>query len=48
MKTPEQSQQRRSDIFIVNFKHVQHLFPVFLLLTLGMYLFSWLDKYDTA
>ena len=38
MKTSEQSQWRRSDVFIVNFEHISHLVLVFLLLTLNMQL----------
>ena len=36
IKTPEQRrlERRRSDIFIVNFKHISHPVLVFLLLTL--------------
>ena len=33
---PAQRQWRRSGIFIVNFEHISHLVPVFLLLTLNM------------
>ena len=36
IKTPEQRQRRRSDVFIVNFEHILHLVLVFLLLTLNM------------
>ena len=32
IKTPERRQWRRSDVFIVNFEHISHLFLVFLLL----------------
>ena len=32
-KKTEQSQSRRSVVFIVNFKHISHLFSVFLVLT---------------
>ena len=35
MKTPEQCQWLPSDVFIVNFEHISHLFVVFLLLTLN-------------
>ena len=38
IKTPEQRQLRRSDVFIVNFEHISHLALVFLLLTLNKYL----------
>ena len=31
---------RRPDVFIINFEHILHLFVVFLLLTLIMYLLS--------
>ena len=34
-KTPERRHCRRSRVFIVNFKHISHLFLVFLLLTLN-------------
>ena len=34
--TPERYQWRRSDVFIVNFKHISHLVLVFLLLTLSI------------
>ena len=37
-KTPERRQQRRSDVFIVNFEHISHLAVVFLLYTLNMQL----------
>ena len=36
IKTPEQRQLRRSDIFIVNFEHISHIVLVFLLSTLNM------------
>ena len=36
IKIPERRQWRRSGIFIVNFEHISHLVPVFLLLTLNM------------
>ena len=35
VKTPDSCQWYRSDIFIVNFEHISHLFRVFLLLTLN-------------
>ena len=35
IKKPEGRQWRRSDIFIVNFEHISHLFLEFLLLTLN-------------
>ena len=35
IKTPER-RRRRSGVFIVNFKRISHLAPVFLLLTLNM------------
>ena len=35
VKDPK-TQWRRSDVFIVNFEHIQHLALVFLLLTLDM------------
>ena len=38
IKTPEQRQWCRSDVFIVNFEHISHLVRVFLLLTLDMQL----------
>ena len=34
VKTPER-RQRRSDVFIVNFEHISHLFLVFLLFNLN-------------
>ena len=40
IKTPERSQWSRSGVFIVNFEHISHLFLVFLLWTLSMYLFA--------
>ena len=36
INTPEWRQQRRSDVFIVNFEHFSHLILVFLLLTLSI------------
>ena len=35
IKTPERRHWRRSDVFIVNFEHISHLFLVFLLFTLN-------------
>ena len=35
IKTPERSQWRRFVVFVANFKHIPHLFLVFLLLTLN-------------
>ena len=35
IKTLEQRYWRRSEVFIVNFEHISHLFLVFLLLTLS-------------
>ena len=35
IKIPERCQWRRSGIFIVNFEHISHVVPVFLLLTLS-------------
>ena len=35
IKAPERRQLRCSDVFIVNFEHILHLFLVFLLLTLN-------------
>ena len=37
--TPEQRQSSRSNVFIVNFEHILHIFLVFLLLILSKYLF---------
>ena len=37
IKTPEQRQWRRSDVFIGNFEHISHLVLVFLLLTMDMF-----------
>ena len=36
IKSPERRQWRRSDVFIVNFEHISHLFLVFLLSVLNM------------
>ena len=36
MKTPERRQWCHSGVFIVNSKHISHLFLVFVLLTLNM------------
>ena len=41
IKTPERSQLRHSGVFIVNFKHILHLFLVFPLLTLKQVNVSW-------
>ena len=38
INTPERRHWRRSGVFIVNFEHISHLVPVFLLLTLNMQL----------
>ena len=35
MKTPEQRNWRRSDVFIVNFEHILHLFLLFPSLSLN-------------
>ena len=40
VKIPEQHQWRRSGIFIVNFEHISHLVPEFLLLTLSRYILA--------
>ena len=40
IKTPERRHWRRSGVFIVNFKHMSHLFLEFLLLTLNKYMFA--------
>ena len=40
IKSPEQHYWRRSGAFFVNFKHIWHLFLVFLLLTLNMQLLA--------
>ena len=40
IETPEQYQWRRSGIFIVNFKHISHLFLEFLLSTLNRKMFA--------
>ena len=40
IKTPERRQGRRSGVFVVSFEHISHLFVVFPLLTLSMYLFA--------
>ena len=39
-KTPERHHWLPSGVFIVNFEHVSHLFLVFLLLPLSMYLWA--------
>ena len=44
-KTPERRHCRRSRVFIVNFKHISHLFLVFLLLTLNRLM---LAEYSTV
>ena len=36
IKTPKRRQWRRYGVFVVNFEHISHLVPVFLLLTLNM------------
>ena len=36
IKTPEQCQWHRSNVFVVNLKHISHLILLFLLLTLNM------------
>ena len=38
--TIKTQERRRSGVFIFNFEHISHLFLVFLLLTLSMYLFA--------
>ena len=48
MRRTERCQWRRSEVFIDNFDYVSHLVLVFLLLTLGMYLFAGFDEYNTA
>ena len=48
MNSTEPCQERRPDFFIDNFEHVSSLILVFLLLTLGIYLFARLDEYNTA
>ena len=50
MNSRERRQWHRPDVFIDNvlFQHVSPYIPVFLLLTLGMYLFARLDEYNTA
>ena len=48
MRTTEQSQWLLPEIFIGNFDDGSHLALVFLLLTLGMYLFAGLDEYNTV
>ena len=40
MNATERRQWRRSTVFIVNFENISHIFLVFLLLTLFMYLFA--------
>ena len=37
-KDTRATQWRRSDVFLINFEHISHLVPVFLLLTLNMQL----------
>ena len=36
----ERRQWRRTGVFIVNFKHILHLFSVFLMLTLNKYMLA--------
>ena len=36
VKTPERRQWHRSGVFVVEFEHISHFVPVFLLLTLNM------------
>ena len=40
IKTPERRQQRRSNVFIVNFELTAHLFQVFILVTLNKLMFT--------
>ena len=44
----KECQWRRPDAFIDNIEHVSPLILVFRLLNLGMYLFAWLDEFNTA
>ena len=46
IKTPKQRHWRRSGVFIVNFEHISHLAPVFLLLTLPAWKVLYLDGGD--
>ena len=48
MGTTERYQWRHPDVFIDNFDYVSLLALVFLLLTLGIYLFAGLDEYNSA
>ena len=44
IKTPERGQWCRSDVFIVNFEHITHLFLEFLLLTMDKKCFLGFQK----
>ena len=44
IKTPKRRQWRRSDVFIVNFKHISHFFLMFLLLTLDRWILARITK----
>ena len=48
MNSNERCQWRRPDVFIDNYEHAAPLILVFLLLTLGMYLFARLDEFNAA
>ena len=45
IKTPERRQLGRSSVFIVNFKHISHLFLVFRLLTFEQVNVSWVVSF---
>ena len=48
IKTPERRHWCRSGVFIVNFEHISHLVPVFLLLTMNMQLPAWVGYRNGA
>ena len=48
MGTTGRCQRHHPDVFIDNFDYVSHVALVFLLLTLGIYLFAGLDEYNSA
>ena len=47
MNSTERYQWRCNDLFIDSFEHVSLFILVFLLLNLGMFLFTRLDEYNT-
>ena len=44
-KVDNKDTRMTSGVFIVNFEHILHLVPIFLLWTLGMYLFAVSDLF---